>query len=111
MTVVYEFGDEFWIEHLRIGGTALPDAAGRTTTASINLERSGHFVGASVYKTFIENNSNAQQFGTEHLRHGGGAVLSQGELVNSLEIRFDKGIGTGTGTVTYEITVFLKKGR
>jgi len=111
MTVIFEHGDEFWIEYLRIGGTALPNAAGRTTTASVLLERSGHYVGGYVNKTFIENNSNAQGYGTEHIRNNLGGTIAQGDLINGIQIRFDKIIGTGTGTITFEIIVFLKKGR
>lgn len=110
MTIVFEFGDEFWIEHIRLGGTGLPNGATRTDTTAVQLERAGRFVGASVYLTFITNNTNADALGAIQLREGSaGGVLNYGARIESVLFRFQKEAGAGDGSITFEALIFLKK--
>jgi len=85
------------------------DAAGRTTSNQIPLSKSGAYLGASIVKTFSENNDNSDAIGALTLRNGDNTVLVFGEVISSVVVTSNKELGTdGNGTFTVDILVFLR---
>jgi len=111
MVIIFEHGDEFWIEHLNID-ISLGDPAGRYVSSAAALERSGVYVGSAIITQLLTNNDNTQAMGGMPEVRAGGAPAAYGTFTDTIIIRQTKQIGTAGATiVNYQALIFLKKGR
>jgi len=110
LTIIFENGDEFWIEQIR-PTVDLEDAAGRYNSDAFALERTGNVLSFSCVGQAVQNNNNSEAVGSVEVRDASGANISYGERLSQIRVRVNKQIGTaGTTTQTYQVTLFMRKG-
>jgi len=108
MTIIFETGNEFWIEQLEDTVT-IEDAAGLYNSGILNLERSGRCLGFSVTVITAANNDNTQAIGSILLLDQGSGSITFGELLTGIVTRIQKQIGTaGNIVVTVKIMLFMR---
>jgi len=111
MPIIFELGDEFWIEHVTLATITMADAAGRITSTNTVLERPGTYLGAAFVSIGGGDVGNTQAIGWYDLRDQGGTALTFGENLTGLVWRITKQAATGAGTVTASVLVFMRKAR
>jgi len=108
MTIVYNEGNEFWIEQLNII-VQIPDAAGETNSSGINLVKPGNCVGFTAMTTNPPNNDNSQAVSIISLETAGGAAISSGLFITSVRAVVTKQIGTaGLTNISINITLLMR---
>jgi len=108
MTIIFQKGNEFWIESIELS-LSVPDVLGRTDSAVVNLERSGFFLGVAEGRVQAGNNDNTQAIGWTDIRDQGGAKLDIGDRVTGILMRVTKQAGTaGPTLITSNVLIFLR---
>jgi len=108
MTIIFEKGNEFWIEFLSVA-LSIPDAAGNVQSAVADLERSGNYVGGGVIAVTSTDNDNTQAIGLTELRGFPTGTISFGTFATGMRVRINKTIGTaGASNVTYHFMVCMR---
>jgi len=108
MTIIFEYGDEFWIERMESTVT-LEDAAGRYASGIATLERAGDFLSGFAIARSLANNDNAQAVGGMEMRNQGFTNMTFGQAITGVTIRVMKQIGTaGNTAMPIIITVFMR---
>jgi len=108
MTIIFETGNEFWIEQLEDTVT-IPNGAGLTDSGVLNLERSGRCLGFSVTVITAASNDNSQAIGSILLLDQGSGSITYGELITGVVTRIQKLAGTaGNTVVTVKIMLFMR---
>jgi len=110
MTIIFEMGNEFWIEVVNLPIITVMDAAGRYNSAGVNLERSGRFIGGAILNTGGTSNDNTQAIGIQDLRASPNNVLTVGLLINAVLWRVYKEIGTAGDTTVNGIAILFMRG-
>lgn len=111
MTIIFQFGQEFWIEYVEAVCT-IQDAAGFYTSGAMNLEREGSYVGGIAGCRGFIDNDNSQAVGGWDLRDASGNTLTFEEVINHAHVRVHKQAGTaGNTNLTMTAIIFLKRGR
>jgi len=108
MVIIYDTGN-FWIESIQTPVVAIPAAAGETISASIVLERPGHFVGSAVHLRQGTGADTRRGIGTVQVGNGNPiSSLSFGDQVFEVVTITNK-IATGSGgNFTYFIILFMR---
>jgi len=107
MTIIWQFGSEFWCEHLIIPPIVTANAAGRYNSPSTALlERPGRYVGGMVAPISIPNSDNGQALGGMDMLNQDSAALAYGDFITGVIPRVSKAAGT-SGSVTFSLSVTL----
>jgi len=109
MTIIYENGNEFWIEYFQVSIT-IGDAAGTTTSSASFLERDGAFLGCAMIGRNHSNNDNTQAVSAMEIKSsGGGTNINFGDEITQINLRITKAAGTaGNTTMTFHVLVFMR---
>jgi len=107
MTVIFSYGDEFWIEFLALAAS-IPDAAGQTSGGLVSLQRPGLFLGGAIAGSTMVDNDNTQVISAVELRDAG--TVSFGDEVSQFRVRVNKAAGTAGATNTFwHAIIFMRK--
>jgi len=110
MTIIFQFGGNFWIEFVQLPTIVLVDAAGHQASTDVTLERPGIFVGGSIFQRGGADNDNTQAIGSFSLREGGDTALIFGDNIVSVNWAIDKEAGTaGNTNANANALVFMRK--
>jgi len=108
MVIVFEQGARFWIEQHSVSLT-IPDAAGRTDSAVINVDRPGNCVGHTVTAGIAASNDNSQAIALLSLLDPGSGSIANGEFITGVIARITKAAGTaGNTVVVLNITLLMR---
>jgi len=108
LTIVYNQGNEFWIEQHTVTITLI-DAAGIQSTGVTNVNRPGNCVGYSVTPGFPSNNDNTQAVSLISMLDQGSGTLGVGEFITGFVVRVVKQIGTaGNTNVAINVTLLMR---
>jgi len=108
MVIIFQRGNEFWIEYIACT-LALTDAAGQVTGTAVDLEREGFFIGGSMSCYTAAVNDNCQAMGELEIRGLPNGTLSFGTRVAQIRARCQKQAGTdGNVTVSLAGMVFMR---
>jgi len=108
MTIIKMEGDLFWIETFDRNVT-FEDTAGQFSSVLTTLEKAGEYLCHFVAVSFASNQINSQVIGTIALRTGSGGVLNVGDNITDVQVRFTKQAGSGASSVTFRITLFMRR--
>jgi len=110
MTIIFQMGDNFWIEALELPLIILTDPAGRISSAVINLTRAGTYVGGCIFQRGGPDNDNSQAVGGFDLRDEGGGSILIGDVITGVLWRVNKSIGTdGNTNANAQCILFMRK--
>jgi len=109
MTVIFQKGNEFWIEHIPVT-ISLVDAAGLITGVAVPLQKPGFFLGGSIVWTSVASNDNAAAVGAVEIRGlPTGSLSTLGTFVEQVRARIQKTLGTdGAATLNGICMVYLR---
>jgi len=110
MVIIFQKGNEFWIEQVIVSVT-IPDAAGRTTGGNTTLQRAGIFVGGAIAGQSGTDNDNSQAIGNVELRGTPTGTLTLGVFVSGVGARVAKQLGTAGNTVMSYNAIVMLRGR
>jgi len=111
MAIIFQVGEEFWIESHFVF-IIVPDAAGATSSGAINLDRPGDFLGGVAIANNSATNDNAQAVGAVMLTDATPSALTFGESLTQFQVRITKLAGTAGNTqINIMVTLFLRKSR
>jgi len=111
MTIIFEMGDQFWIESFDVNVT-IEDAAGsyNNSAGNIPFERAGTYLGAAIVLGSLVNNDNTQAIGAVEINNIGFINLAIGNQMTGIRLVVTKTAGTAGSTVmTYSVIVFLRR--
>jgi len=108
MTIVFNIGNEFWIEQLNTV-VQIDDAAQEYSSVVLNLTKPGNIVGYTITPTNAANNDNTQAIGVVHLTSQGGGAIASGAFITGVIANIIKSAGTaGTSNVSINISVLIR---
>jgi len=108
MTIVYNVGDEFWIEQLNLV-VQLQDAAGEYSSSVLSLVKPGNCIGYTITPTNPADNDNTQAVGIVHLTSQTGGSIASGAFITGVTANITKAIGTaGNTNVSINVSVLMR---
>jgi len=108
LTIVFNLGDEFWIEQLNLV-VQLQDAAGEYSSAVLNLQKPGNAVGYTITPTNPADNDNVQAVGIVHLTNQAGGSIASGAFITGVTANITKAIGTaGNTNVSINVSLLMR---
>lgn len=110
MTIIFEHGGIFWIEHLTLANISILDAADRIISTAVNLERPGRYIGGVLTPISAPDNDNSQAIGHVDMRSEAATTLIYGTRISGITWRIDKQAGTAGATIIgAHAIIFLRK--
>jgi len=108
MPIIFQLGENFWIEQHDIAIT-IDDAAGIATSAIVNLDRPGTHLHSSAIVIGGADNDNSQAIGYVRMLAQSGN-MAYGLSITGFRIRVGKVAGTaGSTAITYSVITFMRK--
>lgn len=108
--IIFQLGENFWIESIDLPQITIPDAAGRESSVLLPLERPGICVGQSLSQRGGPDNDNTQAIGQFDLRKQDASQISYGDFVSAVLWRVTKQAGTaGNSNQTATCMLFMRK--
>jgi len=110
MPIIFQQGDNFWIEIVEMPLLTIPDAAGRVSSTIVTLEKSGRVVGSMIYQMGGLDNDNTQAIGQFDVRSELAAQLDYGLSITGVQWRITKQAGTAGNTLQSAFVIlFMRK--
>jgi len=108
MTIIFEMGDEFWIEQLNLV-VQLQDAAGEYSSGVLSLTKPANCVGYTITPTNPTDNDNTQAVGIVHLTQQAGGSIASGQPITGVIANIIKEAGTdGNTNVSINVSLLLR---
>jgi len=108
MTIIFEFGGNFWIETVALSCVMGTDEE-EVNSALVNLERPGHFVGGSLSGIFGPAGDAPNEMGMTELRDQSGNQIAYGAQITGIIARCSKASGFQSGTLIFTALIFMRK--
>ncbi len=110
MTIIFNAGGNFWIEHIDLPTIVLTDPAGRLSSTIVNLEKPGEILTSMICQKGGPDTDNSQAVGSFDLRTEAASAMNPGTFITGCLWRVNKLIGTaGDTNANAYAMVFLRK--
>jgi len=110
MTIIFENGDEFWIDAIEttVQFNASNDVGADDDTA-VSLSRPGFFLAGTIsMKRSAPGESNTTETAFAQLQNGAGNELSMGDFISQVTPQITKAGGSGNTTYLFRILLFMR---